>query len=76
MPAHQHEELVKEANLIVSEVYSPPRVTKAAEMLKELDIDPGLALDLTTTNELGRPWDFSKDELKIKTRAKPRKTKA
>ena len=55
---------------IVAEVYSPPRVTRAAELLPRLNIDLGLALDLTTTHELGQPWDFSKQHMKEKARAK------
>jgi hypothetical protein len=34
----------------VSEIYSAPRVT---------GIVPGVALDLTTTNNEGEPWDFN-----------------
>ena len=49
--------------------------TRAAELLPHLNIDPGLAMDLTTTDELGRPWDFSKEEMKSKARAKLRKQK-
>ena len=59
----------------VSEVYSPPRVNRAAELLPQLNIDPGLALDLTTTDEMGRPWDFSRADMKAKARAKLRKEK-
>ena len=32
---------------VVSEIYSPPRVTAAAKLLPELKAVPGLALDLT-----------------------------
>ena len=55
------DECIKNCWAIVSEIYSPPRVTKAAEMLSKLNIDPGLAMDLTTEDELGNPWDFSKE---------------
>ena len=54
---------------IVSEVYSPPRVTTAAELLLKLNIDPGLALDLTTNDEMGRPWGFSKKDMREKARS-------
>ena len=43
---------------LVSEIYSPPRVTAAAKLLPELRCVPGFALDLTTMNEQGQPWDF------------------
>ena len=43
---------------LVSEIYSPPRVTAAAKLLPELRCVPGFALDLTTVDESGRPWDF------------------
>ena len=44
---------------ILSEVYSPPRVTAAIKMLPSLRLIPGFALDLITTDEDGRPCDFS-----------------
>ena len=43
---------------VVSEIYSPPRVTAAAKLLPELRILTGFALDLTTVNEQGKPWNF------------------
>ena len=43
---------------LVSEIYSPPRVTAAAKLLPELRCIPGFALDLTTADENGRSWDF------------------
>ena len=42
----------KASNTIVSEVFSRPRVTKAAKMMPSYGIVPGLAMDLTTG------WDF------------------
>ena len=42
------DECIKKCRAVVSEVYSPPRVTRAAELLSKLNIDPGLAMDLTT----------------------------
>ena len=53
---------------VVSEIYSPPRVTAAAARLTELDIDPGVAMDLTTTDELGEPWDFDIPRMREKAR--------
>ena len=37
----------------VAEIYSPPRVTKAATALSRLGIEPGAALDITTCDERG-----------------------
>ena len=45
-------------NRIVSEVFSPPRVTRAIKMLPGLKLIPGLALDVTRCNEKGEAWDF------------------
>ena len=42
----------------MSEIYSPPRATRAASLLTNLGITPGFALDLTTNDEDGCPWDF------------------
>ena len=52
-------ERAKKINRIVAEIYSPPRVTAAAKLLPSLKLCPGFALDLTTTDDDGRPWDFS-----------------
>ena len=43
---------------VVSEIYSPPRVTAATKLLPELRLIPGFALDLTTVNDKGEPWNF------------------
>ena len=43
---------------LVSEIYSPPRVTAAAKLPPELRCIPGFAPDLTTADANGRPWDF------------------
>ena len=40
--------LCDEVNLIVSEIYSPPRVTHAARILKKLGISLAFALDITS----------------------------
>ena len=53
---------------IISEIYSAPRVTAAAKMMPSLGLLPGFALDLTTKNELGERWDFSKSEHRQKAR--------
>ena len=49
---------------VVSEIYSPPRVTKATELLPELNVIPGFALDLTTADSDGRLWDFDEKEMR------------
>ena len=48
----------KGVRALISDIYSPPRVTAAAKMLPELRCIPGMAFDLTTTDEQGRPWDL------------------
>ena len=48
----------KALKAIVSEIYSPPRVTAAAKLLPELKLMPGFALDLTTADTDGALWDF------------------
>jgi len=57
--AERHSEaIVNEINAVVSEIYSPPRVTKTARILSRRGILPGFALDLTTHDDEGNPWDF------------------
>ncbi len=54
---------------LVSEIYSPPRVTKVLSSMPGHLLTPGFALDLTCTDSLdGRPWDF--DDPKKRTRAR------
>ena len=44
---------------MVSEIYSPPRVTKAISTMPGCDLIPGFALDLTCVDpDDGMPWDF------------------
>ena len=47
----------------VSEVFSPPRVTKVA---RQFGLSPGYALDLTNVDETGKPWDLSDPEMQEK----------
>ena len=54
---------------VVSEIYSPPRVTDAARRLN-LGIAPGFAFDLTTVDENGKTWDF--DDASRRTEARRR----
>ena len=49
----------------VTEVYSPPRITALA---REYGLNPGDAMDLTTMDEDGNPWNF--DDLDQRQRAK------
>ena len=44
-----------ETSMDVVEVCSPERVTKVAE---SMGLNAGWSLDLTTSDENGRPWDF------------------
>ena len=46
-----------EDRYLVSEIYSPLRVTESAKRL-DLGIAPGFALDLTTVDGNGKAWDF------------------
>ena len=55
---------------VVSEIYSPPRVTASVKLLPELKLIPGFALDLTTADTDGRMWDF--DEKVMRERAMAR----
>ena len=50
----------KQANRrLVSEIYSPPRVTAMLTRMTNHGLTPGLALDLTTIDpDDGMPWDF------------------
>ena len=43
---------------VLSEIYSPPRVTAMAKVCPLYGILPGFALDLTTTDFDGKNWDF------------------
>ena len=53
---------------LVSEIYSPPRVTAAAKVLPSLVCTPGFAMDLTTKDENGVPWDFDIPEQRRRAR--------
>ena len=58
----------KAVRAIVSETDSPPRVTAAAaKFLPELRVHLVFALDLTTADYDGQPWDF--DRLEMRDRA-------
>ena len=51
-------------NVEIVKVYSLSRVTRMAE---QMGLRSGWALDLTTCDDDGRPWDF--DELEMRNRA-------
>ena len=53
-----HRERQSWTRAMVSEIYSAPRVTEVARKQRKYGIDPGVALDLTTNDENGNPWDF------------------
>ena len=45
---------------VVSELYSPPRVTKEIVRMRSRRLAPGLALDFTVIDPSdGKPWDFN-----------------
>ena len=50
-------------------------MTEALKLLPGLGLSAGFALDLTTTDELGNTWDFTKDVTKDKARKKVEKEK-
>ena len=52
-------EVTNRLRATVSEIYSAPRLTAAAARNPRLGIVFGIALDLTTTNNEGKPWDFN-----------------
>ena len=52
-------ELGGESKHKVAEIYSPARVTDMARRRPKLGIAPGFAMDITTCDEEGIPWDFT-----------------
>ncbi len=54
---------------LVSEVYSPPRVTEELRRKPRRHLLPGFAFDLTTTDpDDGEPWDFTRRDKREKAR--------
>jgi len=49
----------------VTEIYSPKRVTGMAELM---GLVPGMALDLTSNDCDGKPWDFNVAEKRERER--------
>ena len=61
---------------IISEMYSPPRVTAELQRMKHKHLLPGFALDLTVFDpEDGLPWDFTKSGKREKARQMRRREK-
>ena len=48
-----------QAQVIVSEIYSAPRMTVMARRRRKYGIEPGESLELTTNDDTGQPWDFN-----------------
>ena len=46
---------------IVSEIYSPPRVTDLLRKMESRHLMAGFALDLTVLDEDGQPWEFTRE---------------
>ena len=49
----------KAVRRLVSEIYSPPRVTELLKRTRSRHLMAGFALDLTVMGEDGQPWDFT-----------------
>ncbi len=61
---------------LVSEIYSPPRVTAELRRRPRRHLLPGFALDLTVLDpDDGQPWDFCHREKREKARAMRRRTR-
>ncbi len=59
-PKNYRREKKQAVRRIVSEIYSPPRVTRMLKNMTNHGLTPGLALDLTTVDpDDGAPWDFN-----------------
>ena len=57
------------ASRMVSEVFSPPRVTKALSRFPGAQLLPGFALDLTCNDvDDNQPWDFDRKDKREKAR--------
>ena len=58
-PRSHRREKKQAVKRLVSEIYSPPRVTAMLKRMTNHGLTPGLALDLTTHDpDDGQPWDF------------------
>ena len=59
-------EATQRLRAVVAEVYSAPRVTDAARRHPRLGCIPGLALDITTTDDEGNQWNFDDPKMRAK----------
>ena len=58
-PKSHRREKKQAVRRLVSEIYSPPRVTAMLKRMTNHGLTPGLAMDLTTNDpDDGAPWDF------------------
>ena len=56
---------------VLSELYSPPRITEALSHLPNARLIPGYALDLTVMDPAdGKPWDFTIPTKRARARQK------
>ena len=62
----------KAIRAIVSEMYSPPRVSAVAKLCPSFGILPGFALGLTTHDTDGKHWDFDDEEMRARAWSKVR----
>ena len=62
-------EFRKASKHLVSEIYSPPRITREVKNGRYRNLAPGFALDLTVVDpEDGKPWDFCSKAKRDKAR--------
>ena len=67
---HYRREARQSAKALVSEVYSPPRITEMIQKSRSRHLAPGLALDITVKDAYdGQPWDFSLKHKRDRARA-------
>ena len=60
---------------IVSEIYSPPRVTAEITRSRSRHLLPGFAMDLTICDPTdGKPWDFNSEATREKARTELRRS--
>ena len=59
----------KNTKTVVSEICSPPGVTKMLNQLPSHELLPSFAMDLATTDEDGKAWDFDKKQMRDRARA-------
>ena len=60
---------------LVSEIYSPPRVTDLLRKMNAGHLMAGFALDLTVIDEDGEPWDFTVESKRQRARQLVREQK-